>query len=286
MVKDIYALVTGASRGLGKAFAVELARRKINLLLVALRNDGLPELCKDLKNRYQIRCNYFETDLTKKESIDELVQWVYGSFRINILINNAGTGGSRRFEHVETEYLENMISLNIRAVTLITHQLLPELKLHKQSYILNVASMASFSPIGYKTIYPASKVFVNYFTRSLFQELKGTGVFASVLHPGPMKTNNEVVKIINNHGIFGKIGLLTPEYVASKSIEKLFKRKPFMIIGWMNQLSWLFMKIMPVRLCLPVITSKYKYAVLKSSDTQSEINGKVTDMEKTFIKMS
>ncbi len=255
---DVFALVTGASRGLGKAFANELAKARINVLMVALPNDGLPELCESIKNNYNVKCHYFETDLTEQESISELVTWALNNFRINILINNAGMGGSKEFEHAETEYLDNIISLNIRALTHITHKFLPELKTHKQSYILNVASMASFSPIGYKTIYPASKVFVLYFSRGLYQELKGTGVFVSVLHPGPMKTNLHVTKRINQQGIFGRIGLLTPEYVAEKALIKLFNHNSLIILGWLNHLSWLIMKTIPTSIRLPIITKRVK----------------------------
>jgi uncharacterized protein len=255
---DLYALVTGASKGLGRAFSVELAKRNINVLLVALPGDGLPELCSKLTGEYNIKCSYFETDLTKKSNIGKLTEWALKNFKINILINNAGMGGSKEFELAESEYLENMIALNIRALTLITHRLLPGLKRHRQSYILNVASMASFSPIGYKTIYPASKVFVLYFTRGLQQELKGTGVFASVVHPGPMKTNFQVTRRIIRQGLFGKMGLLTPEYVAEKSLDKLFRHNSRIILGWLNRIIWLVMTIVPLWIRLPMITRMVK----------------------------
>jgi len=254
----LFALVTGASRGLGKAFATELAKQNINLLLVALPGDGLPELCGSLKKEYNIKCDYFETDLTEKNSIADLVKWALSGFRINILINNAGMGGSREFVTAETEYLENMIALNIRALTLITHQLLPELKSHKKAWILNVSSIASFSPIGYKTIYSASKVFVQYFTRGLYQELKDTGVFASVVHPGPMATNYQVAERIDSHGVFGKMGLLSPEYVARRSIKLLFKNKSLIIPGWFNRMCWFVMKTVPIRIRLPIISKRFK----------------------------
>lgn len=253
-----YAFVTGASRGLGRAFTVELAKRNINVLLIALPEDGLPELCTYLKENFSIKCSYFETDLTETRNIKKLTDWTLSKFRISILINNAGIGGSKEFEHAETDYLQKIIALNITALTLITHKLLPELKSHEQSYILNVASIASFSPIGYKTIYPASKVFVHYFSRGLQQELKGTGVFVSVLHPGPMKTNKQVIKRINRHGLFGRLGILTPEYVAERSLDKLFRHKSLIIPGWFNNFIRLLMKTVPVSIRLPIITKRIK----------------------------
>jgi uncharacterized protein len=255
---DLYALVTGASRGLGKQYAIELARRNINVLLVALADDGLPELCNHIRETYKIKCDYFATDLTKAENIGKLVKWTLDNYRVNILINNAGMGGSKEFELADFDYLDSMISLNIRALTLITHQLLPELKSHGQSFILNVASMASFTPLGYKTIYPATKVYVLYFTRGLRQELKGTGVTASVVHPGPMKTNSHVIKRIEKIGMFARFGLLSPEYVAGRSLNLLFRKKPLIILGWFNQLCWLGMKAVPSPLWLPMVTRMFK----------------------------
>ncbi|MFP4367802.1 MAG: SDR family NAD(P)-dependent oxidoreductase [bacterium] len=255
---ETYAFVTGASRGLGRAFTFELAKRNINLLLVALPEDGLPELCTHLKENYSIECSYFETDLTKTGNIKKLIDWTLSKFRINILINNAGIGGSKEFVEAETDYLEKMIALNVTALTLITHQLLPELKSHEQSYILNVGSIASFSPIGYKTIYPASKVFTHYFTRGLHQELKGTGVNVSVLHPGPMRTNRQVIKRINKHGLFGSLGVLNTEYVAEKSLDNLFHNKPQITLGWFNKFIRLLMKTVPISIRLPIMTKRIK----------------------------
>jgi uncharacterized protein len=259
----LFALVTGGSRGLGREFAIELARKKINVLIVALPDDGLPGLCHYIRANFNVECFYLETDLTQSNSIEELMEWASG-YRINILINNAGMGGSKEFLLAETEYLDNMIALNVRALTLITHKLLPELKSHKQSYILNVASMASFSPIGYKTVYPASKVFVLYFTRGLHQELKGTGVNVSVVHPGPMKTNSQVTRRIEKLGMFGKIGLLSPEYVACKSLDLLLKGKSLIILGWLNHLAWLVMKTVPLSIRLPLITKMVKKEITGS----------------------
>jgi uncharacterized protein len=263
VTNKLFALVTGGSRGLGREFVIELARKKINVLIVALPDDGLPGLCHYIRKSFSVECHYLEIDLTKQNSIEELVNWASG-YRINMLINNAGMGGSREFVLAESEYLDNMIALNVRALTLITHKFLPELKSHKKSYILNVASMASFSPIGYKTIYPASKVFVLYFTRGLRQELKGTGVVVSVVHPGPMKTNSQVTKTIETLGMFGKIGLLTPKYVAGKSLDLLFKGKSLIILGWLNHLAWLVMKTVPLSIRLPLITKIIKKEVTGS----------------------
>lgn len=141
---------------------------------------------------------------------------------------------------------------------MLTHQLLPLLKRHKQAWVLNVSSMASFSPIGYKTVYPASKVFILNFSRGLFEELKNSGVFVSVVHPGPMRTNEDTTRRIEKQGFWGRIGLLSPEDMAKRSLDQLFKKDTLILVGWMNKINWLLMKTIPVGIRLPVITKIVK----------------------------
>lgn len=245
-----YALITGASQGFGKELAQELARRKVNLLLVALPDEGLEDLCRELMVQYSIRVHCFETDLTRDNSVYDVARWALTNYRVNILINNAGIGGSRSFEMASVEFLESMISINIRAVTLLTRLLLSELKSHKKAYILNVASMASFSPIAFKTIYPASKAFVYSFSRGLHQELKGTGVSVSVIHPGPMKTNPEVTSRIEGQSFIARLGLVSPKKVARIAIDGLLQNRTQIVPGLYNKFFWLLLKITPLTLRL------------------------------------
>lgn len=251
---NTYALVTGASRGLGKAFAEELSKRKINTILVGLPNEGLEKFCETLKQDYGIDSLFYELDLTKKEEILAFATDVNSKYSVSMLINNAGTGGTRKFSEVSAEYIDRIIQLNVMAPSILTHQLLPNLTQRRQGYVLNVSSMAAFSPIGFKTVYPASKVFVHYFSRGLYQELAGTNVFVSVVNPGPMETNPEVIERINRHGFWGRLGLMTPEKVAEVSIRQLFKKDSMIMLNRMNGLNWLLMKIIPIWIRLPLLT--------------------------------
>ncbi len=255
---SIYALITGASRGLGKAFAYELAGRKVDLLLVSLPGEGLNNLCKQLTDKFGVDSDYLEADLTKINDISKIVDWVSREYRVNILINNAGTGGTMPFDKTDVDYLENIIDLNIRALVLLTHKLLPELRSHDKAYILNVSSMFSFSPIGYKTIYPASKSFVYYFSRGLNEELKGSGISVSVLHPGPIRTNFDVRNRIGKQGFFGKLGLYSAEGVASISVNRMFKRKPVIIPGLGNYINWFLLKAFPDSIKASVLSKRVK----------------------------
>ena len=249
-----YALITGASQGLGKAIACELASQNINLLLVSLEGEGLEQLRNELREQYQVDVQYFETDFKVQESVYEVAEWAIKQGPISILINNAGIGGTKAFENASPVYLDTIIQVNVRAMTMLTRLLLPELKKQEKAYILNVASMASFSPFAYKTVYPASKAFVYSFSRGLYEELKRTNVFVSVIHPGPIKTNADVTARIEKQGWKGKMGLVTPERIARIAIRQLFKRDSLILPGFLNKINWTLMAILPNAWKLPLLS--------------------------------
>ena len=118
--------------------------------------------------------------------------------------------------------------------------------------------MAAFSPIGYKTVYPASKTFVHSFSRGLNAELRGTNVFVSVVNPGAMKTNPEITKRVEKQGKLGKISLLDPGKVAEKSINGLFRKDSVIMV---NPFSWLALSLIPVWIKLPLMTRAVKREV-------------------------
>ncbi|HRE66356.1 MAG TPA: SDR family NAD(P)-dependent oxidoreductase [Cyclobacteriaceae bacterium] len=248
-----YAVITGASSGLGKAFAFELAKRKINVVLISLPHEGLPEMATQLM-KYSIEVAWYETDLTVHENVRLVTDWINDHFSVSLLINNAGMGGTKRFIEADTDYINRIIQLNVMSTSLITRALVHNLMRQPRAYILNVASMAAFSPMGFKTVYPASKAFIHHFTRGLYQELRDTNVFVSVVNPGPMKTNHDATTRINRQGLFGRLGLLSPEKVAAISIRQLFKRDTMIMLGWGNGISWLLMKVLPIWVRLPLLT--------------------------------
>jgi short-subunit dehydrogenase len=256
------ALITGGSQGLGKEIAIALAKRKINILLVSLPGEGLAETAKEIERLYNVSVKYFEIDLTRLDSVYQIAAWAKANAKISILINNAGIGGSKCFEDASVKYIENIIMLNIRATSLLTRLLINELKEAEEAFILNVASMASFSPIAYKTVYPASKAFIYSFSRGLYEELRGTSVFVSVLHPGPIKTNPEVCRRISQQGFLGKMGLITTEKLAELAVKQLFKRDSLIIPGFVNKMNWLLIKIVPIWIRLPLVSNVVKKELL------------------------
>lgn len=258
-----YALVTGASQGLGKAFALELAKRKINIILVSLPGEGLDFVAAQVTEIGQ-DAHCYETDLTQKANIVALANWINERFQLSVLINNAGCGGTQRFQDVDVDYLDRIIQLNVKATALLTHQLLPNLMKSDEAYVLNVGSVAAYSPIGFKTVYPASKAFVHSLSRGLYQEFVDSNVFFSVVNPGPMMTNADSSARLQQQGFFATMGLLTPEEVAAITIRQLFKRDTLIMLNWVNRLTWIVMKFLPIYIRLPLLTKAMKKEVKRT----------------------
>lgn len=259
MTKKNYTVITGASKGLGLEFARMCAKMSQNLILISLPGENLIHTGKCLAQNNNIDIQTYETDLTRTENLNKVCDWIISEYSVNMLINNAGIGSCDDFLKCDTDYINNIIQLNITATVILTHKLLPLLKNQAQAYILNIASMASFGPMPYKTVYPASKAFIYSFSRGLYSELKNTNVFVSVAHPGGMPTNDEISARINSHSSLIKSTILSPEKTARICITQLLKKEPLILPGAMNKVSWLFFKLCPVWIRLKI----FKKSLLK-----------------------
>ncbi|MGA0558054.1 SDR family NAD(P)-dependent oxidoreductase [Larkinella sp. VNQ87] len=251
-----YVLITGASSGLGKAIALELARQGQNLILVSLPNENLPELAQHIRMRFNVRVAAYETDLCQRSNIEELVAWLTVSrFDIFYLINNAGIGGSQAFERADTERIEKILQLNIIGTSLLTRLVLPFLLKFPQSYILNVSSMAAFSPIPYKTVYPASKAFIYSFSLGLRAELSEKGVQVSVLHPGPMPHTPENQARLSKHGRLGRMATVPLELIAQIALRQVEEGQSVIIPGWTNKFGYWMTRWIPWSWRQPLVVS-------------------------------
>ncbi len=263
--QDIYGIVTGAGKGLGKSIAIELARRRKNLILMAKEGEGLNEFAKYLENKYSMKAEAYELNFLHPDSFLKMKKIVENK-NVDTLVNNAGIGGSMYFDQSNVDQMESIIQINIRMLVLLTRQLTSKLKKQKKSYILNIASMASFCPIAYKTIYPASKAFVYSFSMSLAEELKRFGVHVCVMLPGPFKTNKEVSRRIEKQGWWVKAGLQTPERLASIAINAMYGGKKVVIPGFITKINWLLLKILPKSISIPLISNAVKNEIPKLSN--------------------
>lgn len=240
--RPLYSLITGASKGLGKAFAMELAGRGRNLILVSLPGENLEKLASQIKSN-GTDAVYYETDLTTKTNILSLSKWVNENYEVDLLINNAGIGGHSKFVNTDVDFIDNMIQLNVMATSLMTHQLLPNLLRQKKAHVLNISSLAALSPMGYKTVYPASKAFIHSFTLGMQQEYSETNVFFSVVNPGPMRTNGKVQENIAQTGFWANAIELGPEKVAALSLQKMFGGEKVIKLDWTHRMSLMLLKL-------------------------------------------
>lgn len=255
----LFALITGASNGIGKSIAEELASRNYNLLLVALPDSNLDTVAEDLKSKYKVQIHQYEIDLTSKDAPITLYSWFKeNNYKICILVNNAGIGHEGLFESTSFSFIENMMNLNMNAVVHLTYLFLPELRSCKAAYILNVGSLASFRPIPFKIIYTASKSFIFFFTRALREELINSSIKVSVLCPGPVFTNKKVERRTNSKGLIAKMMVMAAKEVAHIAVEKMLRGKPVIVPGVLNRFLLIFEKIIPLNNQMKILGKLYR----------------------------
>ncbi len=233
-----FALVTGASGGIGLCLAEELARKKINLLLVARSEDKLKAAAIQLKSKHGIEAFVLAIDLSQPSAENKVKEWIDAhQWPVNILINNAGYGLWGRIEDLEASALNNMMQLNMNAMVNLCHSMIPILKKQTQSYILNVASTAAYQAVPTLSAYAATKAFVVLFSRGLRWELKNTGVSVSCLSPGATSTGFVVRAGMQSMKEKAEKFSMKAEAVASIAIDGMFKQKAEIIPGFVNWVS-------------------------------------------------
>ena len=242
-----FALITGASEGLGKFLAIECAERKMNLVLVALPGTNLQGLCRFLSNRYNIETCPFEMDLSEEANCYLLKKMLEEKkIRISVLINNAGMGGNFYFEQKDADYYSRLIALNIITPTLLCKLFLDDLKSQQPSYILNVSSLAGIFHLPQKQVYGGTKSYLIAFSNSLRSELKKDNIHVAVLCPGGMNTYWRILVENRIKGTWiSRQSVMEPSEVAEIGIRKMLEKKALIIPGTINHLFIFFNKLIP-----------------------------------------
>ena len=172
-MKTHYTIVTGASQGLGKAIAIQLAKMHENLVLVALPESGLEDLSDFLSNNFNVDVHHLEFDLSIVENYTKFYNYVNEhSLNIKYLVNNAGILSRGSFDTLSIDFILRQIEVNVIAPTMLTKLFLDNLKQNKPSGILNVSSLAGYFPLVEKQVYCGTKAYVLSFSRALRKELK------------------------------------------------------------------------------------------------------------------
>lgn len=258
MKNEFYTLITGASRGIGKAIAGEMALRGHNLILHSLPGEHLSTFSSQLMEDHNVKIRYFEIDLTEHDGPFKLFSLVKAEgLKINILVNNAGIGIEGPAETCSNKDIDNILSLNVRAITLLTTFFIPDLK-QTSSYILNISRLGSFIPTPYKSVYLASKSYIFYFTRALDAELKGSSVKTCIFAPGGVRTNKKVLERIEHAGWLSKSSSISPEEVAKHGLKAMFKGKKVVIPGRLSSLIFTLGLFIPEGIILAVTRKLFK----------------------------
>ena len=244
------ALITGASSGIGKAFAYELAKKGVNLVITARSEDALAKIASDLSSQYKIEVAYLVKDLSLPSSSQEIYEELTEKgIQIDLLINNAGIGKWSNFLDQEVETYEKMIQLNISSLVQLSHLFLPNMLKNGHGGIINIASTGALQPCPYIAVYCASKSFVLNFSEALHGEYSDKGVVVTAICPGNTETNFQTTANANTKGM----SYDSAEEVAKQSIEALLQKKNNKIIGFGNYMQSFLPRILPRKSVINIV---------------------------------
>lgn len=234
-----YALITGASKGIGKEIAAELASRKYNLLLIARSEELLQKVASELKSRYKVEVDYLAIDLAQIGVAQQVYDWVNTkNYEVSILVNNAGYGLVGPLGHYSIDKNRDMMTLNMLTLTEMCQTFLPMLKRQSKSYIMNIASSTAYQALPHMAIYAATKVFVLNFTRALKHELDGTSVSVTAISPGSTATDfNDRAEVGEKAMKAAEKVMMTPTEVAQIAVKSMFGGSTEVVTGFINKLG-------------------------------------------------
>ena len=230
-----WAVITGASAGIGWALADQLAAQGAKLVLTARRQDRLEQLARKLSADHKATVEIFPLDLAKPNAPAELFAFTEGKgIETDLLINNAGFGGYGEFHKVSLDWYRDMVQVNVAAVVDLTHRYLAGMVERRRGDIMIVASTAAFQPVPYISCYAATKSFDLHFAEAIAEEVRQYGVRVCALCPGPTDTEfMEVAKQPQRMFRYAE----TAEKVARTGLEALESGKTYVISGLLNYLQ-------------------------------------------------
>ncbi len=250
------ALITGASVGIGAAYAQALAARQTNLVLVARSEDKLKQLAQELQTQFRIQTEIIVQDLALAGAAQLVSEKVsQKGLNIDILINNAGFGDYGVFTERDLSKQLAMIQLNITTLVELTHIFLSRMRAQNQGAIINIASIAGFQPLPYLSVYAATKAFVLNFTEALWAENKHTKVRILAVCPGP--TESEFFKTADFPQVNYKC---TPAAaVVRDSLKALENNQPNLVTGGLgNQIIVNLARFMPRELIVSIVEKQFR----------------------------
>lgn len=242
---DQWALITGASSGIGAEFARRLASLGMHLILVARRKELLEKLAEELHTAHGTKCELVVTDLTSTTPADPVATLVADvaqrNIQVELLINNAGFGYVGEIETTDVKRVMEMVQLNIGALTELTYRILPGMMQRGHGAVISVASVAAFQPVAYMGVYAATKAYVLHFSEALWAEAREKGVTVTALCPGPTQT--DFFDVAGAKGWLAKKRSQTTEEVVRCALRAMEKKRQYTVSGWINYILALAVRL-------------------------------------------
>lgn len=239
-----WALVTGASMGIGEAFARALAERGMNVVLCARSAERLQALAQELRSAHRVQTQVVDADLAQPGAPADAWRRATDGREIHLLVNNAGFGLHGRFEALPADQQAEMVALNCTAVLELAHLALRGMRARGAGGIINVASVVAFQPVPWMATYAATKAFVLSLSESLTEESRGSGVRVLCVSPGPTPSGFQATAGTSLRP--NQPGLLQPSEVVDAALAALESGKAHVAPGLANRLSTVFGRLLPL----------------------------------------
>jgi uncharacterized protein len=250
------ACITGATSGIGAAFAEEFAKQGYNLLITGRRQVKINHFAKKLRHQYQVKVEVVIADFSNEKVIDLLGSKIGQIAGLEILVNNAGYGSEGSFCEEKSQAQMAKLHVCSSSAVKLCHAVLPNMLANNKGIIINVSSLSACFPAPGAAMYSATRAFLVSFTESLYLELKGTGVQVQVLCPGTTKTDFHEKLGFDPENYYqnkGLLKILTTKQVVKASLINLKKDKVVCIPGLFNYFSWVIFKIIPRKLTYKIV---------------------------------
>jgi len=251
-----YALITGATSGIGAEYAKKLAEKGYNLIVTGRREEVIKGIAEEINERWGVEVSVIIADFTIKRDVDRVMKEIRG-LNIEFLVNNVGFGHKKKFLEDSYENQKKMIDVHIDAMCRITHYVAGRMKTGRRGHIVNVSSMAAFTPAAFNHLYSASKIFINTFSEALYIDLMDKGVKVQALCPGFTRTDfhREMEVSEDTFKNRGLIRWMKAEDVVEISYSEVVDRGGICIPGICNKILYHIVRRVP---------KKFYYKVAKN----------------------
>lgn len=269
---DRWALITGASSGIGAEFARQLAGRGMHLILAARRKDMMTELATDLNTRHGTRCHIVAIDLSDPDASRRLFEELHRlQVDVELLVNNAGIGLIGQIQSTSPEDVRRLLNLNLMTLADLTYRVLPGMMSRGHGAIINMSSQAAFQPVAFMAAYAASKSFILHFSEALWAEVRSRGVTVTAVCPGVTRT--DFFDKAGAPGWLEKHTSVTPAKVVRSALRAMEKRRQYVVTGWKNYFLTLLVRFMTRR---TAVNESKRYFRPKKIHVENDATQKLT----------